>query len=171
MCLIFILFLYYKKVPILYVEEPVFDNKRSIDMVLNKAHFQDLANIRYEEAKILLDNGKYDGAYYLSGYVIEFALKACFAKNVNQYDYPDKDIIFKLYSHGLKQLLGLASLTAEFDKEIKINPQLDINWSNEVVKWTSESRYSKCDKLTAQKMFNAISSPNGGVFTWLKKHW
>lgn len=140
-------------------------------MKLNRAILQDLANIRFDEVKLLLDNGKYDGAYYLSGYVIETALKACFAKNVEQYDFPDKTTVTKhLFVHTLSSLLGTASLTPAFNEEIKITPQLDVNWT-EVVKWNEESRYEKHSKEKAERMFDAISSPNGGVFLWLKKHW
>lgn len=140
-------------------------------MTLNRATLQDLANIRFNEVKLLLDNGKYDGAYYLSGYVIELALKACFAKNVRQYDFPDKTTVTKhLFVHNLSGLLGIASLTPAFNEEIKITPQLNVNWT-EVVKWNEESRYEKHSKEKAERMFNAISNTNGGVFLWLKKHW
>lgn len=37
-----------------------------------------------------MDQGLYDGAYYLSGYAVEWALKACIAKNVKRYDFPDR---------------------------------------------------------------------------------
>ncbi|MEL0589524.1 MAG: hypothetical protein U1V55_07060 [Planktothrix rubescens PR222] len=37
---------------------------------------------------MLLDNHQYSGAYYLSGYVIECALKACIAKKTQQLPIP-----------------------------------------------------------------------------------
>ena len=39
---------------------------------------QDLQNLcldRLEDAKILYDAGRYDGAFYMSGYVVEMGLK------------------------------------------------------------------------------------------------
>ncbi|MCP5119377.1 MAG: HEPN domain-containing protein, partial [bacterium] len=47
---------------------------------MNRTDFQNLALERLDDAKVLLDGGRYNGAYYLSGYVVECALKACIAK-------------------------------------------------------------------------------------------
>jgi len=47
---------------------------------MNRNDFQQLADVRIDEAVVLLDQGKYDGAYYLAGYAVECSLKACIAK-------------------------------------------------------------------------------------------
>ena len=57
---------------------------------MNRADLQKLSNTRIREAKALFAAGEYSGAYYLAGYAVECALKACFAKNVKQYDFPEK---------------------------------------------------------------------------------
>ena len=44
---------------------------------MNRRDLQELTRIRAVEAGTLLDQGMYDGAYYLSGYAVECALKAC----------------------------------------------------------------------------------------------
>lgn len=59
---------------------------------MNRGDFKEIACIRFEEAKVLLDNQRYDGAYYLSGYVIECDLKACIAKQVKEFEFPDKKL-------------------------------------------------------------------------------
>jgi HEPN domain-containing protein len=51
---------------------------------MNRADLQQLAELRITEAKVLLDNGFYAGAYYLAGYAVECALKACIAKLTNR---------------------------------------------------------------------------------------
>lgn len=51
---------------------------------MKRSDLQKLARIRLKEAKVLLDNRQYSGAYYLSGYVIECALKACIAKQTRK---------------------------------------------------------------------------------------
>ena len=38
---------------------------------MTKAEFQDMAEQRLAEAKALLDQGKWNGAYYLAGYAVE----------------------------------------------------------------------------------------------------
>lgn len=44
---------------------------------MNRVDFRQLAGLRIAEAKVLLDNNLYAGAYYLAGYAVECALKAC----------------------------------------------------------------------------------------------
>lgn len=57
---------------------------------MNRADLQNLAELRINEAKLLLDRGFYQGAYYVAGYAIECALKACIAKKTQQFDFPEK---------------------------------------------------------------------------------
>jgi len=38
----------------------------------------------------LLRLGLFDGAYYLAGYAVECALKACIAKGTQRFEFPDK---------------------------------------------------------------------------------
>ena len=68
---------------------------------MKRSDFQKLAEIRIAEAEILLKAKKYDGAYYLAGYAVECALKACVAKRTARYDYPDKDLANQCYTHKL----------------------------------------------------------------------
>ena len=49
---------------------------------------QDLAELRIKEARILLDAGSYPGAFYLAGYSVECALKACIAKALANWNAP-----------------------------------------------------------------------------------
>lgn len=139
-------------------------------MLLNRKTLRELAEIRYDEAETLLKNGKYDGAYYLSGYVIELALKACIAKKTKEHDFPDKETVHDSYTHELLKLFKTASLWIPFEREYKKNKQLELNWS--IVKdWSESSRYEKHSEQKANDMLNAISDANGGVFTWIKQYW
>src|ERR1039458_10039243 len=62
------------------------------NLIETRAEFQELARVRLEEAKSLLDLGKWRGAYYLAGYAIELALKACIIKTLMATDaFPDKE--------------------------------------------------------------------------------
>ena len=72
---------------------------------MNRSDFQTLAEMRIKEALALLENQCYEGAYYLAGYAVECALKACIARNTNQYDFPpDRNTINRIYSHNLDWL-------------------------------------------------------------------
>ena len=51
---------------------------------MNRLEFQQLAEVRVREAEALLAVGLWDGAYYLAGYAVECALKACILRLVEQ---------------------------------------------------------------------------------------
>jgi HEPN domain-containing protein len=51
---------------------------------MNRTDFQELAEERLEDARPLLDAGRFSGAYYLAGYAVECALQACIARLTNQ---------------------------------------------------------------------------------------
>jgi hypothetical protein len=46
-----------------------------VTVVTSRSDFEKLMDLRLKEAKLLLDQKDWDGAYYLAGYVVEFALK------------------------------------------------------------------------------------------------
>ena len=47
---------------------------------MDRRELQSLSRVRAKEAKALLDAGLHEGAFYLAGYAVECALKACIAK-------------------------------------------------------------------------------------------
>jgi hypothetical protein len=51
---------------------------------MNRNEFQRIARARVADARVLLGAKRYSGAYYLCGYAIECALKAC----IGQTDAP-----------------------------------------------------------------------------------
>ena len=83
---------------------------------MNRSDFQTISKRRKQEAKVLLDAGQYVGAYYLTGYTIECAHKACIAKQVRRYDFPHKSLANAAFSHDLEELIRVAGLTAGFEK-------------------------------------------------------
>jgi HEPN domain-containing protein len=48
-----------------------------------------LAAVRLREAEVLFDAALYDGSYYLCGYVVELALKACVCRHLGVDEYPE----------------------------------------------------------------------------------
>ncbi|MCH9011178.1 MAG: HEPN domain-containing protein, partial [Chloroflexi bacterium] len=77
---------------------------------MNRADLQEISSLRVEEARVLLRNGYYSGAYYLIGYAVECALKACIAKQIRRYDFPDRKLVNDSYTHDLEKLLGVSGL-------------------------------------------------------------
>jgi len=138
---------------------------------MNRTDLQQLAELRVKEAQILLDAASYPGAYYLAGYAIECALKACIAKQTKEYDFPDKEIVNRSWTHKLGELLNLAELKDRLEKDMKSNKDLDTFWAI-VVNWEEKKRYDLgVTQEEANNLCDAISDPANGVLQWLKKWW
>jgi hypothetical protein len=136
---------------------------------LNRQDFQNLASIRLQEAGILLQNGHYSGAYYLSGYVIECALKACIAKYTKEFDFPDKKFVQGSHTHVLTELVELAGLKLHL-KELDSDPDFKPKWSA-TKDWSEQSRYKIHTEQQAKDIYLAITDPTHGVLQWLQQHW
>jgi HEPN domain-containing protein len=106
---------------------------------VNRADLQRLAKERITDAKVLLAAHRWSAAYYLAGYGVECALKACIAKLIKPEEFPDRTFADKCWTHNLPQLLGLADLKTDFDAAMQADPELRDNW--DVVKeWNESSR-------------------------------
>lgn len=138
---------------------------------MNRNDLQRVSGLRVKEAGVLLKEGCFAGAYYLLGYAVECALKACIAKHIKRYDFPDRKLINDSYTHDLETLLTLSGLKAEFQKEIQNSPNLEVNWA--VVKdWSEQSRYSTdIPETTARDLCSAVMARENGVLSWVKKRW
>ncbi len=137
---------------------------------MNRKDFQTLAATRRREAKLLLDANCFDGAYYLSGYAVELALKACIAKTFMRHAWPDKDFVRTIYTHDVSILVKKAGLEPALDREIKTNPAFGFNWSTVKV-WNEHSRYEYWSKLDANDLYRAVASRKNGILPWVRQHW
>lgn len=138
---------------------------------MNRSDLQELSRIRKREAMILLSAGRFEGAYYLMGYAVECALKACIAKQFDRYDFPDKTLVDESYTHNLEKLLKLSGLRAEFDKESSRDVKLRDNWLT-VKDWSEKIRYSKTvSRKQAQDFYKACVARGSGILSWLRSRW
>jgi hypothetical protein len=119
---------------------------------VTRAIFQELARIRIEDAKVLLDAGRSDAAYYLAGYAVECALKACIAKLTSQYDFPPKPrVVESYYRHDLQGLLKAAGLDAQLDLDAPRGSTRDANVGI-VYKWNEQIRYARIEHREASRL-------------------
>jgi len=137
---------------------------------MNRIDFQEIAEVRLRESKALLAAGFSAGAYYLAGYAVECALKACIAKRTLAHDFPEKESR-NYYSHDLEELLGFAKLRIELDQSLRANAAMKTNWII-VQDWSEESRYDKgkTDQEAAE-LLKAIEDQAGGLLPWLRQRW
>jgi HEPN domain-containing protein len=136
----------------------------------SKSELQALAQMRLEDAVFLFRANRCSSAYYLSGYAVELALKACIAKLIQPDVIPGVAFVKAIYTHRFDDLLSTAGLRPQYECETKADLQFAANWAI-ASKWTEASRYSFWDPMSAEAMIHAIHDPNHGVFQWVKRHW
>src|ERR1700679_724952 len=136
---------------------------------MNRADLQRLSNVRIRESKLLFEAREYSGGYYLARYAVECALKACFARSVRRYDFPDKEA-GKIFTHKFSELVKLARLSSDLSKEEQTNSKFSAGWEL-VCKWTEESRYSVWTRDDAEAILNAIVRRTDGVLPWIRRRW
>ena len=136
---------------------------------MNRDDFQKFSELRLREAEKLLEAEMFSGAYYLAGYAVECALKACIAKNTKQYDFPPKDVR-NIYTHDIDTLIRSARLEQTIKDDNNQNRALSAFWAI-VKEWNEESRYKEIDKAKAEDLISAINDKSNGVLSWLKQHW
>jgi len=137
---------------------------------MNKYELEVLSAIRIKEAEVLLKAECYHGAYYLAGYALECILKACIAKQIKQFDFPDKKLANDSYTHDLSKLLITAGLKQELMQQENKDINFKLNWSV-ANKWSEESRYEhSIQRQDARDLYEAITETESGVLPWLKKY-
>lgn len=111
------------------------------------------------------------GAYYLAGYAVECAIKACIARNIRAEVWPPKaNTSQEMYTHDLNNLMKLANLKDELDTDMDANLILKVNWG--IVKdWSEQKRYEISNQLDAQALITAITDTPHGVLAWLQIRW
>jgi hypothetical protein len=141
------------------------------EITVTRTDFQLLADTFLDEAQILFSQGKPGGAYYMAGYAVECALKACIAKRTAEHDFPpDRKFVADCYTHDLGTLVKSAGLRLELDRAVTGDPDLSSRWSV-VQAWDESSRYDRKTGTKAQDLIEAITDPQHGVLPWIKTHW
>jgi HEPN domain-containing protein len=136
---------------------------------VNRRELQGIAQGRLKDAQLLFEHKRFDGAYYLAGYVIECALKACIAKKTKRYDFPDREFFKNVYIHDLSRLLEPAGLKNQFEQEFQTDRTLEVKWG--VVKdWKETSRYQVHGRRKAKDILEAVADPHG-VLDCIKRYW
>lgn len=138
---------------------------------MNRGDLQALADLRVREAQALLAARCWAGAYYLLGYAVECALKACASRQFGEHEVPDRDLVRRFYTHQLDGLLNISDAKAALHARAQDDPQFSINW-NTVCGWSEASRYDHTtSEAQARDMLAAVADPQSGVLPWLKTVW
>lgn len=107
--------------------------------MIDRTELRKLARERLKDAEALLTAGRYDGAIYLGGYVVELALKSRVCRTLKWKGFPQTRSEFQSYqsfkTHDLDVLLSLSGA------EEKIKTRFFAEWSA-VATWDPEARYN-----------------------------
>src|SRR5580692_9166490 len=123
---------------------------------LNRELLRQLSEQHLADAQVLLELRRWPGAYYLAGYSVECALKACIAKLTKVHDFPHKDSP-KAFTHRLDVLVGLAELEQARIDKAKSSLDFKLNWAV-ILEWSEESRYDlSAEDREARNLIHAIS--------------
>ena len=143
---------------------------------MNRKTLQRIAKERLKDVKALLGRKRWSGAYYLCGYVIECALKACLLRYLAESDavfgkpeYLQKQLV-TCWTHDLEKLIKLAGLEPDFGVACGTNPKLNASWVTTKV-WKETSRYADRTEAEASALFAAVSDGTDGVFQWIQSRW
>lgn len=137
---------------------------------MNRKQLRTLSEIRLREAQALFRTKHFSGAYYLAGYGVECALKACIAKQFKRYEFPDKKRVDDSYTHNLKTLAKLGNLNQAMLAKASGDPGFQANWDL-VTLWSEKSRYETADRTKAKSLLDAIMDTESGVMPWITQHW
>jgi len=146
---------------------------------MNRADFQALAKLHLKNGEALLKAQLFAGAYYITGYAVECALKAAVAKLFRytpDFEFPAEKRAagrggLDLYSHDLPFLVRVAGLTLDWASELDADAALKENW-NIAKNWTPESRYQLTRSAQeAQDYYSAVADTNHGVLKCIEKFW
>lgn len=138
---------------------------------MNRADLQRISMQRRREAAALLRAGLFPGAYYLTGYAVECALKACVARQVGKYDFPNKKLAQESWTHDLESLVRLAGVGPDLSRDAKLNAALQLNWA--IVKdWSETARYDlTVTRVQARDLYSACTSRRNGILSWIRQRW
>jgi HEPN domain-containing protein len=113
--------------------------------MIDRTELRKIARERLKDAETLLKAGRYDGAIYLGGYVVEIGLKSHICKVLKWKHFPQTRGEFQslqsFKTHDLDVLLSLSGV------EDRIKTSFFTEWSA-VATWDPEARYNPLGSAT-----------------------
>lgn len=137
---------------------------------LTRIALQIIARNRIQDARVLLDDGRFGGSYHLAGLGLEAALKAAIARQTVEHEFPDLDRARDCWKHKPSSLINTAGLQDELNKRVRADAEFEANWLT-VKDWDVDSRYVDWPERAARDMFVAVTDQDHGVFPWIEVHW
>ena len=153
----------------------------------NPEEIKELAYVRLEEASILCDHRKYDGAFYLAGYSIELILKAKICEHFgvdNLFDFEGntalpagvKDVRKALKTHDITALLMLSGSKTKLQDGKVRNKILDKTMTRLFhdsghCLWSEQIRYQQNNQVPENviELILLLKDKTDGLLQWIEK--
>ena len=123
--------------------------------MIDRGEMVNIAQARLEDATVLADSERCEGAIYMCGYAVEIALKARICETLDWQGYPSTARDFEKYrsfrTHGLDVLLHLSGV------EKMIRTEFLTEWSA-VLGWDPQARYRPVGSSTKEDAEYMIES-------------
>ncbi len=131
-----------------------------------------MAEERIKDAKVLLDGGRWEFAYYAAGYSVECALKSCLLARMiyTAWVFEEKWKAQECLTHDFGDLVKLAGLILELKAKQAASPVFAVNWGTAVL-WKVSSRYESKSEAEARALYAAITDDPDGVLQWTRNYW
>ncbi|MEM6492044.1 MAG: hypothetical protein AAF684_09140 [Pseudomonadota bacterium] len=139
-------------------------------MPLFAPDLMNMAEMRVADAQALAAAERWDGAYYIAGYAVEFGLKAVIASGVQAGLFPGKPRFAGVWTHDFVELVRAAAIGPILTARRRTTPRFDWNWRT-VAAWSEAARYRPTGAVSsprAKSMIVAVSEAETGVLPWLK---
>jgi hypothetical protein len=144
---------------------------------LNHAELQRMTEERLRDADALMTGGRWAFAYYVAGYAVECALKACLLKRMVLtgwvFDESAKRVD-ECRTHDFATIIKIAGMLDDLkqrrNESLAAAGRFHVNW--EVVsEWKVTSRYDEKSEAEARELIAAITDESDGVMTWIRNYW
>lgn len=139
-------------------------------LTLNRFALQAAAEAKLADATLLHDHRRFSNAYYLAGYAVEIALKACIARQIVAETIPERSFVNEIFRHELKRLVNLAGLAGELRNRELRDAAFAANWAT-VADWRPDIRYTSVGRSAAEGMLSAVGDAAAGVVPWIRIYW
>lgn len=142
-------------------------------MAISSENLTRLAETRLHEARVLLNNHCFEGAYYLAGYAVECAIKSVIARSFREAEIPDRAWVQAIHTHNLRQFLKHAYPEGGLVLACEHDSALEAHWAAACL-WGEQERYKMMTEdgevsgqSRAEALIRAVGDPEHGVLRWL----
>jgi hypothetical protein len=134
------------------------------------ADYRHLSARYLQDARALFASGRHAGAYYMAGYAVECALKACACRALfRNYTASSQKLVTQFYKHDFRILLRCSGLEMRLAADRTANPTLRANW-DVVFLWSVDVRYeAQKARADVRDMLEAMQDRPDGVLEWLAR--